>query len=198
MAEMDVSGGGGHKKGKGGKKGKKLSTRVDLTPMVDLGFLLITFFMFTTTMSKPKTMEINMPFKDENLKPEDESKIKASTALTILLSKDHRIYYYEGLGDDPNNPPNVQVTYFKPTDGIRDVIINKEKKIKELKQQGALSASDKLTVLIKPDDNSTYEDLVNILDEMSINDVRIYAVVDITPVDKEFIDLTEGANVSAQ
>jgi len=198
MAEMDVSGGGGHKKGKGGKKGKKLSTRVDLTPMVDLGFLLITFFMFTTTMSKPKTMEINMPFKDENLKPEDESKIKASTALTILLSKDHRIYYYEGLGDDPNNPTNVQVTYFKPTDGIRDVIINKEKKIKELKQQGALSASDKLTVLIKPDDNSTYEDLVNILDEMSINDVRIYAVVDITPVDKEFIDLTEGANVSAQ
>lgn len=198
MAEMDVSGGGGHKKGKGGKKGKKLSTRVDLTPMVDLGFLLITFFMFTTTMSKPKTMEINMPFKDENLKPEDESKIKASTALTILLSKDHRIYYYEGLGDDPNNPPNVQVTYFKPTDGIRDVIINKGKKIKELKQQGALSASDKLTVLIKPDDNSTYEDLVNILDEMSINDVRIYAVVDITPVDKEFIDLTEGANTGAQ
>lgn len=198
MAEMDVSGGGGHKKGKGGKKGKKLSTRVDLTPMVDLGFLLITFFMFTTTMSKPKTMEINMPFKDENLKPEDESKIKASTALTILLSKDHRIYYYEGLGDDPNNPPNVQVTYFKPTDGIRDVIINKGKKIKELKQQGALSASDKLTVLIKPDDNSTYEDLVNILDEMSINDVRIYAVVDITPVDKEFIDLTEGANAGAQ
>jgi hypothetical protein len=148
-------------------------------------------------MSKPKTMEINMPFKDENLKPENESKIKASTALTVLLSKDHRIYYYEGLADDPNNPPNVQVTYFKPTGGIRDVIINKEKKVQELRQQGALAASDKLTVLIKPDDNSTYEDLVNILDEMSINDVKIYAIVDITPVDKEFIDITESANVGA-
>jgi len=198
MAEMDTSSGGGHKKGPGVKKGKKLSTRVDLTPMVDLGFLLITFFMYTTTMSKPKTMEINMPFKDENLKKEDESKIKASTALTVLLSKDHRIYYYEGLADDPNNPPNVQVTYFKPKDGIRDVIINKKKKVDELRQQGALTASDKLTVLIKPDDNSTYNDLVNILDEMSINDVRIYAIVDITPVDKEFIDITESANAGAQ
>ena len=67
MAELDTSSGGGHKKG-GVKKAKKLSTRIDLTPMVDLGFLLITFFIFTTTMSKPKTMEINMPFKDENLK----------------------------------------------------------------------------------------------------------------------------------
>lgn len=198
MAEMDVSSGGGHKKGPGVKKGKKLSTRVDLTPMVDLGFLLITFFMYTTTMSKPKTMEINMPFKDENLKKEDESKIKASTALTVLLSKDHRIYYYEGLADDPNNPPDIQVTYFKPTGGIRDVIINKNKKVNELKQQGALTASDKMTVLIKPDDNSTYEDLVNILDEMSINDVRVYAIVDITPVDKEFIDMTENANAGAQ
>jgi len=193
MAEMDVSSGGGHKKGPGVKKGKKLSTRVDLTPMVDLGFLLITFFMYTTTMSKPKTMEINMPFKDDKIKVDD-SKIKASTALTVLLSKDHRIYYYEGLADDPNNPPNVQVTYFKPKDGIRDVIIDKEKKVDALKQQGALTATDKMTVLIKPDENSTYEDLVNILDEMSINDVRVYAIVDITPVDKEFITATEGAN----
>ncbi len=198
MAELDTSSGGGHKKGGGVKKGKKLSTRVDLTPMVDLGFLLITFFMFTTTLSKPKTMEINMPFKDENLKKEDESKIKASTALTVLLSKDHRIYYYEGLADDPNTPPDVQVTYFKPTDGIRDVIINKKKKVEELKQQGALTATDKMTVLIKPDDNSTYDDLVSVLDEMSINDVRVYAIVDITPVDKEFIEMTENANAGAQ
>ena len=66
MAEMDVSDKGGHKKGPGVKKAKKGSTRVDMTPMVDLGFLLITFFMFTTTMSKPKSMEINMPFKDPN------------------------------------------------------------------------------------------------------------------------------------
>ncbi len=190
MAEMEVSGGGGHKKGPGVKKGKKLSTRVDLTPMVDLGFLLITFFMFTTTLSKPKTMEINMPFKDEKQKV-DESKVKASTALTVLLSKGHRIYYYEGLADDPTKPPDVQLTYFKPQGGIRDVIINKKKTVAGLKQQGALTATDQLTVLIKPDRNSTYEDLVNILDEMSINDVRIYAIVDITPVDKDYITATE-------
>src|SRR6202041_3220392 len=99
MAEMDASSGGGHKKGPGVKKGKKLSTRIDLTPMVDLGFLLITFFMYTTTLAKPKTMEINMPFKDPNVL-EPPNKVKSSTALTVLLSKDHRIFYYEGIGDD--------------------------------------------------------------------------------------------------
>lgn len=194
MAEMDVSDKGGHKKGPGVKKGKKLSTRVDLTPMVDLGFLLITFFMYTTTMSKPKTMEINMPYKDENLKEEDQSKIKESTALTILLSKNHRVYYYEGIGSDPNTPPNVQVTSFKPNGGIRDIIIDKKKAVEALRQQGALGAKDQTTILIKPDINSTYEDLVNILDEMAINDVRTYAIVDISPVDKEFISATESAN----
>lgn len=194
MAEMDTSSSGGHKKGPGVKKGKKLSTKIDLTPMVDLGFLLITFFMYTTTMSKPKTMEINMPYKDENLKEEEQSKIKASTALTVLLSKDHRVYYYEGLADDPTKPPELKVTYFKSKDGIRDEIIDKKKRIEELKQQGALAAKDQLTVLIKPDTTSTYDDLVNILDEMSINDVRTYAIIDITDVDREFITATEQAN----
>jgi biopolymer transport protein ExbD len=197
MAEMDVSSGGGHKKGPGVKKGKKLSTRVDLTPMVDLGFLLITFFMYTTTMSKPKTMEINMP-NNEKIEKEQETKIKASVAMTVLLSKDHRVYYYEGLADDPTKPPELKVTYFKPKGGIRDAIIDKKKKIEEQRRSDpSLTAKDQLTVLIKPDINSTYEDLVNILDEMSINDVRIYAIVDITPVDKEFITATEQAN-SAQ
>lgn len=194
MAEMDVSSGGGHKKGPGVKKGKKLSTRVDLTPMVDLGFLLITFFMYTTTMSKPKTMEINMPYKDEKLEEKDQSKVKASTAMTILLSKNHRIYYYEGLGDDASKPPELKVTSFVAEKGIREAIIEKKKRIEELRQSGALSGKDQLTILIKPDDNSTYDDLVNILDEMNINDVRIYAIVDISPVDKEFIQLTEQAN----
>ena len=194
MAEMDVSSGGGHKKGPGVKKGKKLSTRVDLTPMVDLGFLLITFFMFTTTLSKPKTMEINMPYKDEKIKEEEQSKIKESTAMTVLLSKNHRVYYYEGLADDPDNPPTLQVTNFKPKGGIRDAIIDKKKKVEELKQQGLLGAKDQLTILIKPDDNSTYDDLVSIVDEMSINDVRVYAIVDITDVDREFIKETEAAN----
>lgn len=194
MAEMDTSSSGGHKKGPGVKKGKKLSTRIDLTPMVDLGFLLITFFMYTTTMSKPKTMEINMPYKDENIKEDEQTKIKASTVISVLLSKDHRIYYYEGIGDDPTKPPQLNVTYFKPKDGIRDVLINKKKAVEDLKASGALGAKDQVTIIIKPDATSTYEDLVNMLDEMSINDIRVYAIVDITPVDKEFIQMTEQAN----
>lgn len=193
MAELDTSSGGGHKKG-GVKKAKKLSTRIDLTPMVDLGFLLITFFIFTTTMSKPKTMEINMPFKDENLKKEDQSKVKESTALTILLSKDHRVYYYEGIGSDATNPPKVEVTNFKNPGGIRQVIIDKKAKVDAMVRSGSLSATDKTTVLIKPDFNSTYDDFVNIIDEMSINGIQVYAIVDISPVDKEFIALTEAAN----
>ncbi|HRO41525.1 MAG TPA: biopolymer transporter ExbD [Flavipsychrobacter sp.] len=198
MAEMDVSSGGGHKKGPGVKKGKKLSTRVDLTPMVDLGFLLITFFMFTTTLSKPKTMEINMPNK-EKIEEKDQTKVKESVAFTVLLSREHRIYYYEGLASDPTKPPELKITYFKPKDGIRDAIIDKKKRIEEQRRQDpTLTAKDQLTVLIKPDANSTYEDLVNILDEMAINDVKIYAIVDITDVDREFIQSTEQANTGAQ
>ncbi len=100
MAEMDTSGGGGHhKKGPGVKKSKKLSTRVDLTPMVDLGFLLITFFIFTTTMSQPTAMKLFLPKDTE--KPEEQNKVKASGALTIMLGKTDQVYYYEG--DDPTN-----------------------------------------------------------------------------------------------
>lgn len=182
MAEIEVKG------------GKKHAPRIDLTPMVDLGFLLITFFMLTTTMSKPKAMEIQMPFKDKNLQEEDRNKVKKDEALTVLLSKDHRIYYYHGIGDDPTNPPRVEVTYFKDKDGIRDVLINKKKTVQGLISQGVLGATDKVIVLIKPDVNSTTEDLINILDEMTINAIPVYAVVDITPVDKDFITATEAAN----
>ena len=191
---MDTSGGGKHKKGPGVKKGKKLSTRVDLTPMVDLGFLLITFFMFTTTMAQPKTMEINMPFKDPNLTQETETKVKSSAAMTILLSKNHRIYYYEGIGDDPANPPQLNVTYFKDKDGIRQIIQDKIKRVNDLKATGQLTATDNATFLIKPAANSTYEDMVGILDEMNINNAKVYAIVDITPQDLEFIQQTEAAN----
>ncbi len=194
MAEMDTSSSGGHKKGPGVKKGKKLSTRIDLTPMVDLGFLLITFFMFTTTLQKPKTMEINMPYKDPNIKEEEQTKLKASQAMTVLLSKEHRIYYYQGIGDDPTKPPELKVTYFRSKDGIRDAIIQKKKDIEDMKRSGVLGPKDQAAILIKPDVTSTYDDLVNILDEMSINDVRVYAIVDISDVDKEFITETEKAN----
>ncbi len=195
MAELDTSG-GGHKKGPGVKKGKKLSTRIDLTPMVDLGFLLITFFMFTTTLAKPKTMEINMPYKDPNLKEEEKNKIKNSVALTVLLSKNHRIYYYEGIGDDPNHAPELKITHFTTKNGIRDEIIAKKKMVDDLKRSGALTAKDEATVLIKPDTTSTYSDLVNILDEMNINDVKVYAIIDISDIEQGFIKATEDASSS--
>ncbi len=193
MAELDTSG-GGHKKGPGVKKGKKLSTRIDLTPMVDLGFLLITFFMFTTTLAKPKTMEINMPYKDKDLTEVEKNKIKESVALTILLSKNHKIYYYEGMATDPTKPPDLKATTFAARNGIRDEIISKKKSVDALKLSGALTAKDQMTVLIKPDTTSTYSDLVNMLDEMNINDIKVYAIIDISDVDQNFIKETEVAN----
>ena len=94
MASIEEGGGGGHKPGPGVKKAKKLSTRIDMTPMVDLGFLLITFFIFTTTMTSPTTLKLNVP-KETN-KEEEQNKAKESGALTIMLGKGNNVYYYEG------------------------------------------------------------------------------------------------------
>ncbi len=195
MAEIDTSG-GGKKKGPGVKKAKKLSTRIDLTPMVDLGFLLITFFIFTTTMSKPKTMEIMMPTED-SIKKENQTKAKDYCTMTILLSKEHRVYYYIGLADDPLAPPALEVTYFQNRNGIRDALIAHKKKVYEERLNGmpGHKADDEPVIIIKPDFNSQYEDMVNILDEMQINGLNTYAMIDITDVDKGFIAATEAANV---
>lgn len=170
MAEMDTSSGGGHKKGPGVKKGKKLSTRVDLTPMVDLGFLLITFFIFTTTMSQPTAMRLFLPKDTE--KPEEQNKVKASGALTLILAKDNSIFYYEGeLTPDGGN--------FKSTNfqGIRDIIINKKR---------ATNPED-FVVVIKPTPDATYKNTVDILDEMTINEVKRYALVDIFDIELELV-----------
>jgi biopolymer transport protein ExbD len=175
MAEMDTSGGGGHKKGPGVKKSKKLSTRVDLTPMVDLGFLLITFFIFTTTMSAPTAMKLFLPKDTE--KPEEQNKIKESGALTIMLSKNNTIYYYEGTLDPQGK--NFQSTNFKQ---IRDVIINKKRSTKP----------EDFVVVIKPGPESTYKNTVDILDEMTINEVKRYAMVDLFPIEQQLITATEG------
>src|SRR5687767_15370030 len=115
MAEMDTSSGGGHhKKGPGVKKSKKLSTRVDLTPMVDLGFLLITFFIFTTTMSEATAMKIYLPADSK-----DTSKVKESGALTLLLT-DKLVFHYEGQLTP--NASNLKITNYI---AIREMIINK-------------------------------------------------------------------------
>ncbi|HEY4149383.1 MAG TPA: biopolymer transporter ExbD [Chitinophagaceae bacterium] len=176
MAEMDTSSGGGHKKGPGVKKSKKLSTRVDLTPMVDLGFLLITFFIFTTTMSQPTQLHLGLP-KDTD-KPEEQNKVKESGVLTLLLGKADKVYYYEGtLAPDA---ANFKSSNFKD---IRDEILNKKKSTK----------ADDFVVIIKPDKESTYKNVVDILNEMLINDVKRYATVDISPVEFQLIQKTQEA-----
>ena len=173
MADIDVSGGGG-KKGPGVKKAKKLSTRVDMTPMVDLGFLLITFFIFSTTMAQPTAMQLIMPKDTEN--QEEQTKVKASGALTIMLGKSDGVYYYEG--DDPTK---MLSTNYKD---VREVINNKKKSTKP----------EDFVVVIKPNDEANYKNVVAILDEMTINEVKKYALVPISPVENELLVATEKAN----
>jgi len=174
MAELDTSSGGGHKKGPGVKKSKKLSTRVDLTPMVDLGFLLITFFIFTTTLSQPTTMKLAMP-KDD-VQDKDLTKIKESGALIILMGKKDQVYYYEGL-----DPTKLQSsTYIK----IREEILKKKQS----------TPVDDLFITIKPDKDATYKNVVDILDEMTINDIKRYAIDNPNDVEYKLVQLTEQAH----
>ena len=200
MAEVNTEG-GGKKKGKKHKT-KKQSTRIDLTPMVDLGFLLITFFMLTTTLSKPQTMEINMPVKDQNA---EDTKVKASTAMTIILSKNDRIFYYFGIPEE-GQELKMEVTNFGDT-GIRKLLLEKNapqiaaieplkakferKEITEDEYRkaaiGIKGSPNALVVLIKSDDKSKYKNLVDILDEMNICNIGKYAIVDISPVEQDLI-----------
>src|SRR6476659_2128357 len=123
MAQIEGGGdSGSHKKGPGVKKAKKLSTRVDMTPMVDLGFLLITFFIFTTTMSTPSTMRLVMPKDDKDQK--NQTEIKESDALTILMGKGNQVYYFMGqLKADGSNFTSSNYS------DIRKVISDKKKEV---------------------------------------------------------------------
>lgn len=176
MAEMDTSSGGGHKKGPGVKKSKKQSTRVDLTPMVDLGFLLITFFIFTTTMSQPTAMKLFLP-KDAD-KPEDQNKAKQSGVITVLLGKDNNVFYYEGELD--NAASNFKSTTFKE---VRKVLLDKK----------ARTPEKDLVVILKPSVECTYRNVVDILDEMTINVLKRYALVDISDTEEKLVVASENA-----
>lgn len=176
MAEMDTSSGGGHKKGPGVKKGKKLSTRVDLTPMVDLGFLLITFFIFTTTMSQPTAMKLFLPKDADN--PEDQNKAKESGVITILLGKDNNVFYYEGQLDATAS--NFKSSSFKE---IRTVLLDKKRRTPE----------KDLVVVLKPSSTCTYKNVVDILDEMTINVLKRYALVDISDIEEKLVVASQGA-----
>lgn len=181
MAELDTSSGGSHKKGPGVKKSKKLSTRVDLTPMVDLGFLLITFFIFTTTMSQATAMKLILPKDADN--PEDQSKAKQSGVITILLGKDNHVFYYEGELD-------VTASNFKSSNfhDIREVLIKKKYSVAQLKD---------FVVIIKPSDECTYKNVVDILDEMTINVCTRYALVDISSIESQLVKKSEELSATA-
>ena len=194
---------------KGGKRRpKKQSTRIDMTPMVDLMCLLITFFMLTTAFSKPKVMVITMPEKKTEKEPE--VKIAAWRTLTILLTSDDIVYYYAGEAN-PRKPPLPQLVKSDfSKDGIRKVLLEKNKDLfrqiteyRDKRVSGKLLVADTTAesaikkmkkedmkgpiVLIKADDKAKYKDVVNIIDEMAICNIASYAVVDINQIELEML-----------
>jgi biopolymer transport protein ExbD len=196
-----------HKKG-GKRKPKKHSTRIDMTPMVDLMCLLITFFMLTTAFSKPKVMEITMPEKTD--KPTDAPAIAAFRTLNIILAEGDKIYYYMGIAD-PKKPPLpelIKSDYSK--DGIRKILLEKNKELftkiaeyREKRVKGEITDADSVAnrkirefkkmdrkgpvVLIKAADKVKYKNIVDIVDEMAITNIASYAIVDINFVEVDLL-----------
>lgn len=207
----------GHK-GKGKKKAKKHGTHIDMTPMVDLACLLLTFFMLTTAFNKPKVMEIILPEKPkENEKPPELDKDRA---LNILLVENDKILWYVGLAD-PNKtlPTLAEADYSK--DGIRKVLLQRNKELytrvatmKKDVTEGKLKIprdsvdarikrfykEDKNgpIVLIKAADGVKYRNIVDIIDEMAITNIARYTLVDINPVEKTMVQSRfPGSSVTA-
>lgn len=158
---------------------------IDLTAMVDLGLLLLVFFMWMEFLSKPKTITLNVPTDQGEIGC---TSIRNSTVLTVLLGARHRVYYYIGTGKDPEYPPVVNRAFFhSATHSLRNVIMTRKAALADLQQSGELSPRAGLIVLIKPDETCTYEDLINALDEMAINNIHSYAVWELSDLDKTFV-----------
>ena len=149
---------------RGGIRAKKLSTRVDLTPMVDLGFLLITFFVFTTSISEANAMRVILP-SDEPVK--DSTLAPASKTISLILEENNAIFYYHGM-----DIRNLQQTNYAAS-GIGDVI---QKKINVV--TALIGKPGETIVLIKPTRNASYRNLVDILDEMLVNGVTKYVLME--------------------
>src|SRR5688572_9822690 len=198
VQQQDSDKGGKHKK----VRAKKSSTHIDMTPMVDLAFLLLTFFIFTTTFSKPKTMDITMPVKD-NIEDKDRTKVPASQTMSIILTANDRIIWYMGQ-DSAAVPPETNVADFSVAGArsIHKVLLERNKLVYDQvrmvedsvrrklipdnedaikKHKAAVKAAEKkgLIVLIKPDSTARYKNLVDILDEMLVTNVGRYAIVDL-------------------
>ena len=211
MAQIESHDGGGKKK-KGGSKQKKVSVHVDFTPMVDMNMLLITFFMLCTSLSKPQTMEINMP-TNKNVKEENQSVVKESEAITVICTGGDSVFYYEGK---PNykDYTSLKSTSYTP-DGLRAYLLRRNmnvvSKINELKKKKEeLKISEKdykdqvsvlkngkgtPTVVIKATDSATYKNLIDVLDEMAICNIGKYAVVKIESAENYLVKnwRTKGA-----
>ena len=213
MAEVQQSGGDDGKKG----KPKKQTLRVDFTPMVDMNMLLITFFMFCSTLSKPQIMDIAMPTNDKDLRPEDLNQAPESKTTTLLLGADNKVYYYFGK---PNydDYTSLNTTDYSP-EGLRKVILDrnakavadmkalrieeKERRMKpeEFKERASKIRNSKESeiIVIKPTPDSNYENLVTALDEMQICSVGKYAIVDLAEGDQFLIDnLNSKGTLGAQ
>jgi biopolymer transport protein ExbD len=170
MAELDTSGGGGKKGGK--VRSKKASTRIDLTAMVDLAFLLITFFIMATTLAKPKAMDTYWPDKS---KKDVQLPVPESRTMTVLLGNNHKLEWF--VGAPGATPPTVD-NFGKS--GIRKTLIENNKKIEET-HPGV--KDNFMILLIKVSDKATYKDFVSIMDEISITGIKSYAVIAITPAE---------------
>lgn len=208
MAEI-IQNEGGKQKGK--KRSKRHSTHIDMTPMVDLACLLLTFFMLTTAFAKAKVMEIVLPEKtdqkDPNYKPPE---VDTSKALNIILIGDDKVLWYNGLANPAKPPlPTLHETDFSD-DGIRKVLLKRNEdlftKIEQMKEdvitgkvkmptdsvdsaRKRFMRQDKKgpVVLIKAGENVKYKNVVDILDEMSITNIALYALVDINDVEKKMV-----------
>jgi biopolymer transport protein ExbD len=179
MAELNTGDGGG---GKGGKvRSKKQNSKVDLTAMVDLAFLLITFFMLTTTLSKPQSMSLGLPDKDP-VKDNVDMKVDENRTMTLMLGENNKLIYYMGLLNNPIAGPK-DMGYGK--DGIRKEILSRKKTVLEYtgnKEKGMI-------VIIKPSKKSSYKNMIDILDEMVISDVPTYTIVnDFSPEEQKLLE----------
>lgn len=193
MAEIESKESGGKKK-KGGSKQKKLSVHIDFTPMVDMNMLLITFFMLCTSLSKPQTMEINMPSNDKKITKDDQPPVKASKAITLVLTGGDSLFYYQGLPDYNDYKKLILSSY--GAKGIRSFLLGRNReatiKINELKEKKRdkkiteeqykkqvselKSGKNTPVVIIKAKDTATYKNLIDALDEMQICNVGIYVI----------------------
>lgn len=172
MAQMEIQAADTKKT----KRKSHPSIRIDMTPMVDLGFLLITLFIFTTTMSENKAMKLFMP--TDKGKP---TGLGESKALTVLLAKNNKVYAYAGKFEDAVKQSRIIATTYNESDGIGALIRQKQK---QLQQTDKKEGRDGLVFLIKPTAQSSYKNVVDALDETIINDVKKYVVIETSAEEK--------------